>query len=272
MQTLHLFPTIDHLLIDLLSTLKDSDWNKSTVAKKWTVKDVAAHLLDVTMRDVSIYRDEFSGNKPANLHSYQDLVAYLNELNAIWVNAFKRVSPAQIIEMLDKANNAQYTELCKLDPQKPAIYSVAWAGEITSTNEFHIAREYTEKYHHQLQIRDAVGKCKDLMTVELFTPFIHTLLRGLPHTYREINSSEGTCINIGISPYGNWQLIKEVKGWRLEVGGSVANSTTSIHFDPETAWKLFTKAITKEEALKKVSIEGNKELGEIALSMISVMA
>ena len=44
------------------------------------------------------------------------------------------------------------------DPDAPAVFSVAWAGEDKSAHWFDVAREYTEKWHHQQQIRDAVGR------------------------------------------------------------------------------------------------------------------
>ena len=45
-QTLHLFSVLDELLIELLKSLTEEEWNAQTVAKKWTVKDIASHLLD----------------------------------------------------------------------------------------------------------------------------------------------------------------------------------------------------------------------------------
>jgi hypothetical protein len=35
---------------------------------------------------------------------------------------------------------------------------VAWAGEAESKNWFHVARDYSEKWHHQQQIREAVSQ------------------------------------------------------------------------------------------------------------------
>jgi hypothetical protein len=34
---------------------------------------------------------------------------------------------------------------------------VAWAGEAESTNLFDTAREYTERWHHDMQIRSPLG-------------------------------------------------------------------------------------------------------------------
>ena len=48
--TAHLFPALDARLIDLLRSLSPDDWERQTIAPKWTVKDVAAHLLDTQLR------------------------------------------------------------------------------------------------------------------------------------------------------------------------------------------------------------------------------
>jgi hypothetical protein len=42
------------------------------------------------------------------------------------------------------------------DPFAMAPYGVSWAGEEKSANWFDTAREFTERWHHQQQIRLAV--------------------------------------------------------------------------------------------------------------------
>jgi uncharacterized damage-inducible protein DinB len=59
-ETVHLFPLLDAKLIELLRSLSPDDWNKPTVARLWTVKDVAAHLLDGNLRMLSRARDGYS--------------------------------------------------------------------------------------------------------------------------------------------------------------------------------------------------------------------
>ena len=84
------FPELDKKLIDLLESLDKEEWNKQTIAKLWTVKDVVAHLLDGNIRILSNLRDRYQGERPV-INSYQDLLDYLNQLNAEWVQAMKRV-------------------------------------------------------------------------------------------------------------------------------------------------------------------------------------
>ena len=52
-RTAHLLPLVDAKLIDLLRSLTAREWDTPTVAPAWTVRDVAAHLLDTQQRLVS---------------------------------------------------------------------------------------------------------------------------------------------------------------------------------------------------------------------------
>jgi len=56
--TVALFPALHAELIALLRRLTPEDWFRPTAAP-WTVKDMAAHLLDTDMRRSSAQRDGF---------------------------------------------------------------------------------------------------------------------------------------------------------------------------------------------------------------------
>ena len=274
--TIHLFAELDEHLITLLRSLTPEDWERPTVARLWKVRDVAAHLLDGNIRVIAMYRDGHFTAPDREINSYDDLVAYLNQLNADWVKASKRMSPALLTEFLENTGK-QYTALMQQqDLEADAIFSVSWAGETISKNWFHIAREYTEKWHHQQQIRDATGRPdlqRGIMTPRLFRPLIETFLRGLPHTYRHTQAPEGTAVRIGIvlDEVFEWFLIKTDQGWAI--GETSENAPeASLTLDADTAWKLFTKAIKPDEALAKAHLTGNKELAGITLNLIAVMA
>jgi uncharacterized protein (TIGR03083 family) len=271
-QTIHLFPKLDANLLTLLQSLSTDDWNKSTFAKQWTVKDIATHLLDGNIRTLSMLRDQYFGDPSPVIQSYIDLVNYLNQLNADWVKATKRMSPAVLIELLEITGKEYYEVLSKLDPLAPAMFSVAWAGQNESPNWFHIAREFTEKWHHQQQIREAVGK-PGIMTREFFFPLMDTFFHALPHVYRNVPAEKNTSILITVISDlgGEWLLLKHETGWTIKKS-RVGNIKTEITIDPSTAWKLFTKAITSIEAEKKISFRGDPSLGKPILSMITVMA
>jgi hypothetical protein len=269
--TVDLLPELDKKLMELLESLSPEDWNKQTVAKLWKVKDVVAHLLDGNIRILSSLRDQHSGENPT-MNSYQDLVDYLNRLNADWVKAMKRVSPTVLIQ-LHKITGPLFCEYYKsLNPQGEAGFSVAWAGEQVSKNWKHIAREYTEKWLHQQQIREAVKK-PGLMTKEFFYPFIDTFMLGLPHTFRDIIASEGTAIQVAITTDigGSWFLVRKNDSWILEKT-IPAKVNSEVQISPNIAWKLFSKSIRPEAVGNDIIITGNQNLGNAVLSMVSVMA
>jgi uncharacterized protein (TIGR03083 family) len=271
-EVLHLFPVLDKALIELLNSLTEEEWHKQTIARKWVVKDVAAHLLDGSLRNLSILRDKYMADKPENVDTYRDLVIYLNELNATWVTAAKRLSPQVLISLLESVGKEYNEFMNALDPWEDAQFSVAWAGEEISKNWFHIAREYTEKWVHQQQIRDAVGR-QSIMTKELFYPFIDTFMCALPHTYKYVNAPTGTSVEVVISSDigGTWHINKTDEGWVLRKTTRL-QPNARLTLDPDTAWKLFSKGIMPEDALEKATIEGDEQLCRVALGMVSVMA
>src|SRR6478609_6074127 len=101
-ETLPLFPPLDKKLIELLRSLSKEDWNRPTLAKLWTVKDIASHLLDGNFRVISLMRDGYNGLNPDVINSYQDIVSYLNNLNGDWVKATKRLSPLVLTDLLEE--------------------------------------------------------------------------------------------------------------------------------------------------------------------------
>lgn len=271
-ETLHLFPVLDNLLISLLTQLTEAEWQAQTVARLWKVKDVAAHLLDGNLRALSISRDHYFGEAPGNIRTYEELVGFLNNLNLTWTHATRRLSPRVLTGLLELTGR-QYTEHLKtLAPFEEAVFAVAWAGQQTSPNWFHIAREYTEKFLHQQQIRDAVGK-PGLMTKELYYPFIDTLMYALPHTFKEVAAAEGTRVSVIITTDigGQWDILKTAGGWVLN-RQLEQQAAATVTLDPDTAWKLFSKSRRPAEVISKTGISGNEVLGRQVLEMVSVMA
>ena len=271
--TVELFLPLHHALLTLLRNLSDEDWHKPTVARLWSVKDIVAHLLDGDVRRLSLHRDGLQDRAPETpINSYQDLVAFLNQLNADWVKAARRISPALLIDLLALTGPQVYAFFKTLDPFAPAIFPVAWAGDSQSPNWFDIAREYTEKWHHQQQIRDAVG-APGLTTRQWLHPILDTFVRGLPHHYRAVEAAEGQCVTFFITGEAGdrWTLRKEASAWQLYVGYT-AEAAAHVRLNQDTAWRLFTKGLRPEEARSWILVEGNEALGTHVLDLLAVMA
>ena len=181
---------VDEKLIELLRSLPASEWDAQTVAPRWQVRDVAAHLLDTVLRKLSIVRDSWYV-ETVDVRSPQDVVTLVNRLNEEGVSVYRRLSPPVLIDLMKLAceQSAAFHE--SLDPYAPAVFGVSWAGEATSPNWFDTARELTERWHHQQQIREATHR-PGIMTPELYHPVLDCFLRGLPHVSRNIEASSVT--------------------------------------------------------------------------------
>ena len=262
---LHLFPKLNSSLIEVLSGLDQRQWNNGTLCKDWNVKDIAAHLLDGALRRLSIGRDAYRAESP-EIKSYQDLLNYLNGLNASWVNACRRVSPEIILEQLKLVQGQLIQYLEGLDPDAKAIFPVSWVGEAVSTNRFDIAREYTERWLHQQQIRQAVG-AKPILDRELYHPFLQICMQALPYHFKGIESPDETLIRVEIvgEAGGVWPMIRSGQKWEFtDAAGEIASQ---IYIDQNIAWMLFSKGIEINQAGQYWQVTGDQELGRHALSM-----
>jgi uncharacterized protein (TIGR03083 family) len=269
--TAHLFPKLDAKLLELLRSLAPEDWEKQTVSPKWKVKDVAAHLLDTPLRAVSIGRDGYLPEAP-RINSSAELAAYINRLNQEGVNLYRRLSPAVLISLMEVASKLLAEYYGSRDPEAMAPYGVSWAGEEKSANWFDTAREFTERWHHQQQIRLAVNK-PGIMTRELYYPVLDCFLRALPFTYRSVSAKPGTYVQIIVSGEcgGSWYLYRAEGTWQFleEPFGEKASETT---IPQEIAWRIFTKGIDRESALAHVKVAGDVALGLHVLGMVSIVA
>src|ERR1700754_3375876 len=154
-QVVHLFSETLDALLDLLADLSPADWQKPTVCAGWTVKDIAQHLLGGDIGILARKRDgfAFSGSP---IIDWRELVVLINELNDSWVKATRRLSPRVLCDFLRFVGEQTNAYFATLDPEAFGD-PVDWAGPEPAPVWLDLAREYTERWHHQQQIRDAVG-------------------------------------------------------------------------------------------------------------------
>jgi uncharacterized protein (TIGR03083 family) len=265
-----LFPeTLDSLLA-LLCGLSPADWTKPTACEGWSVKDVALHLLGVEIGNLSRKRDRFSPpNKP--IRDHQDLVRFINDLNDTWVRAMQRISPRLLCDLLRFTGTQVCDYFQSLDPYalgKP----VSWAGPGPAPVWLDLAREYTERWHHQQHIRDAVGR-PGLKEPRFFAPVLDAFVRALPYTYRTVEAAEGALVTLALlgESGGQWFVRREDSGWNL-YPGTPHEPDASVVLDEDLAWRVFTRSISKEKALAGTQITGNRVLGLRILEMVSIIA
>ena len=267
----HLLRRVDEELIDLLRSLPSSDWDIQTIAPSWKVRDVAAHLLDTVLRKLSMVRDSCYVES-VEIRSPQEVTTLVNRLNREGVTVYRRLSPPVLIDLMQVVceQSARFHE--SLDPLAPAAFAVSWAGEEKSLNWFDTARELTERWHHQQQIRLATNR-PGSMVPDLYHLVLDCFLRGLPYLYRDVDVLVGTVLLVEISGEcgGKWLLSRGSTGWHFvnEAGGDLASRVT---IPQALAWRLFTRGIDPRLARAEVTIEGDSDLGEKVLSLTAIVA
>lgn len=268
--TIPLFPVLRKGLIELLNGLSTDDWARPTVCSGWTVKDVTAHLLAGDVGVLSRHRDQYNSPDVTPPQNYAQLVALINSLNDTWVRALRRISPPLLCTLLD-ATGPQIDEyFASLDPNAPGP-PVDWAGEGPQPNWMDLAREYTERWHHQQQIRDAVSK-PGMKEARFLRPVLDAFARSLPRALQDATAKDGAEVQFSIRGDAgrDWLLLREAGRWALYIGVAAAPAA-EIHLDQDDAWRLFTKGLRGDAARQRVSIRGDAKLAERALGAVAIL-
>jgi uncharacterized protein (TIGR03083 family) len=261
---------VDSKLVDLLRDLRKDEWEAQTLAPAWTVRDVAAHLLDTVLRKLSMARDHCLVEQP-HIRSEQDVIDLVNRLNREGVAVYRRLSPAVLIDMMESACIQSTAFHESLDPFAPAAFNVSWAGENTSLNWFDTARELTERWHHQQQIRQATDR-SGIMTPELYHPVLDCFVRGLPHAFRDLHAESGTTLQLDIAGEcgGTWLLCRRDSRWTF-IGAQPTELTARVVIPQEIPWRVFTKGINRIDAIHQSVIEGDRALAERVFDLTAIV-
>lgn len=266
----HLFAPLHQQLMDTLRALPAEAWNRPTIARAWCVKDVAAHLLDGDLRKLAAHRDAHVHTPGTAPRSYGDVVTLINSLNATGVAYAARLSSRLLVDLLEISGRWVSEFIEALDPAAPALFPVAWAGEAESQNWMDTGREYTERWHHQMQIRDAAGA--PLLLEDLwYEPLLSFSVRALPRAYADLSAPVGTALVLSIDESGMaWSVVRGENGWSLYEGAEGAPAAT-VHVSRDDAWRLFYNAYDAAAASSVLRIEGDRALAQHLVNARSVM-
>ena len=266
---LELFPEVRAALLALLQRLTAEEWARPTVCPGWSVKDIALHLLSGDLGVLSRRRDAFTPpGKP--IEGWDALVPFINKLNESWIKAARRLSPRVLCDLLAWSGPQLEEYFAALDPHAIGR-PVDWANSEPAPNWLDLAREYTERWHHQQQIRNAVGR-PGLTERKFLAPVLATFVHALPRPYRDVPAPDGTAVQLTITGEagGQWFVVRENAAWKLyvEVDSPPAARVT---LDAGDAWRLFTKGLPKENARSRAVLAGDAKLAEKMLETISIL-
>ena len=266
------FRPVSSALVALLRGLLPEDWQRGTIAGAWTVRDVVAHLIDISFRRVSFHRDGLIPPPPPfPIQNERDFVRFINGLNHDWVSTTTRFSPRVLTELFELASGdlAAFFEARPLDA--PGLFGVSWAGEQSSAGWFDTGREFTELWHHQMQIRLAVG-AEPLGEPRYLQAVLDVSMRVLPHAYRDVTAQEGDTVAVDVDgpAGGSWTLKREADRWTLWAGRP-DRFDARVTMSDELAWRLLYNALSAAHASAAIAIEGRSELAAPLLRARSIV-
>jgi len=219
-------------LIMLLRQLPEPAWSAPTVRGEWTVQDVAAHLLGVELANVAARRDGVRSAPAAE----QPLAEWLAGYNQQWVTACRRLSGRLLVEHLDLAAAAFDDYVQGLDIDQLG-QPVSWAGPGPAPVWLDVAREYTERWTHQQQIREAVGspRLDRLQARTVIATFVH----ALPVALASAPAADGTTVAFAVTGDGGgaWHLTRRSGRWHLRAGAlpdPTARNTVRVSAEPSS--------------------------------------
>lgn len=270
----YLFRDESAALLDALRSLDAEQWERPTVCAGWSVGDIARHLVADDLGRLSRERDAytahgFTASSPEAFGS--ELLPWINAANESWVAASRRLSPAIVIDLLEWSGRETQAYFESLDQQAIGD-AVTWAGPESAPRWLDVAREYTERWHHQAQIREGAG-LPSLGDSRLFAPVLATFVLGVPHAFRETEADDGTHVRLRITGEagGEWSLLRSDGRWVL-VQPLDADADAAVEIGQDVAWRLFTKGLTPQEAKASATLEGDGRLAEKVLRTVSIIA
>ncbi|MEC3979931.1 maleylpyruvate isomerase family mycothiol-dependent enzyme [Amycolatopsis sp. H20-H5] len=259
----------EQALIEVLGGLGAEQWAAPTACAGWTVHDLAAHILGDKLGLLSRDRDGYRTTEPRPGEAFG---AFLDRINAEWVLACRRLSPEVLFAMLVDSTSQVPQLWGRLDLDDLGE-PVTWAGPEPAPSWLAAAREYTEYWVHQQQLRAAVG-APPLDTPTWRAPVIDTFMRALPFTLREVSARVGRQVSYTVtgSSGGRWTAVSSPDGWLLDRATPTSRAPlASVATDADTFWRLCTRNVRIDDVRDRVSLKGDEAVGETVLRMVSIV-
>ena len=104
-------------------------------------------------------------------------------------------------------------------------------------------------------------------------PVLAAFVRGLPRALSDAPAPEGATVRliIGGEAGGEWVARKDRDVWTLGVAADMPADATVL-MDQETAWRLFTKGIAKDDARQNARVAGDPALAARVFDTVSILA
>jgi hypothetical protein len=188
------------------------------------------------------------------------------------VEASRHLSPRVLTDLLDAVGVQAAAFLASLPARETAFWPVAWAGEERSENWMDVARDYTEYWHHQQQIREAVG-APGLLQARWLAPVVALGARAVPPALAGIARPDGTSLRLVVSGEagGRWRVVRHGGAWTLAADAAEGDVQATVRLDAPRAARLWYSGRGPHPALDDVAREGDRELCDAVLAARALM-
>jgi len=256
--------------VRLIGSLTEEDAAVPTVCEGWSVKDLGLHLLGDDLSFLARNRDELRNEGLDSSGDWDTLVASLDALNDRWVEAGRFMSLPLVAELLEFAGRRVAEVLARADPSAPGE-EVSWAGSDPAPWWLVGAREFTERWVHHQQIRDALGQ-PGLNGPSFVGPILATAMHGVPRAYEGVEAPEDTTVAIDVTGRAgfSWAVSRSAEGWKL-YEGLTREAAARISLDQDTAWRFLMGMLNANETRRKATVEGDRKLTKPFFSAVSAI-
>lgn len=225
-------------LIELLAGLNAADWERPSPCPGWTVLGLCSHLVGDDLGLLARHRDRHFGT-PAPAGSEADFAVWLDELQAEWVRAARRLSPRLVIDLLRWAG----PQICAMFTGQDAgarTGAVSWAGPDLVPAWLDQARELSEYWIHRQQILQALERPSDLRA-DLAGPVLDGMRWAYPYRLAGAPARLGDTVTISVTGplTRTWHLVAAAAGWQFgdQPGPRLV---AGLAMTAEQAWRLLT--------------------------------
>lgn len=250
-------------LLDLLADLSPGEWAAPSPCPAWSVHELAVHLVHDDLRRLSAQRDRHEGSWIAT-SGLDDLAVSLDEANERWVAAVApTLSPRLARDMLDWLTAPTAVYFAGLRPEADGA-TVSWAGPGPHPNWLDVARELTERWVHQQQIRQATRR-PGLAQREYVEAVVDTFARALPASLPP--RPEGTEVQLRVTaPFErSWTVAASSSGWAFVQDPSRPDAV--VELAAQALWRRAVRMLPAEEARRQARVQGDAELAAAVLDL-----
>jgi uncharacterized protein (TIGR03083 family) len=254
-------------LLDLVGRLDADEWQRPTAAAPWRVRDVVAHMIGDDLNRLSRTRDGHGGPGP---RPGEALAPFVHRINDEWVQVAQRMAPRVLTDLLAHTSPRVLAMWDALDPEA-STEGVYWAGPGPAPVWLDLARDFTEYWVHQQQVREATGR-PDPGGPAVVHTVLDTFLRAVPHTLSAHPRPDGTtlAVTVGGAAGGRWTWRCDGRHWRWADPADPAGTLLAFP-GPEPLWRLCVRMVEPDEARRSASVSGDDTLAAAALRIVSVI-